>query len=93
MMSYPFQNASTSPNSYCFLNGGEWTVGGLSICYPQTTADSSSNKSNNNKSGTAGGHGINPNDNGEKVEWTRACKYLLTDLKWIVASTAKHVDT
>jgi hypothetical protein len=26
------------------------------------------------------------------VEWTRAMKYLLTDLKWLVAYSAKHVD-
>ena len=93
MISYPFQNVSSSPNSYCFLNGGEWTVGGLSICYPQTTADGSSSSSKNTSNGTAGHNGLNPNSNGEKVEWTRACKYLLTDLKWIVASTTKHVDT
>ena len=26
------------------------------------------------------------------IEWTRACKYLLTDIKWLVAYVAKHVD-
>ena len=93
MISYPFQNVSSSPNSYCSLNGGEWTVGGLPICYPQTTADSSNNISKNTTNSMAGANRLNPNNNGDKVEWTRACKYLLTDLKWIVASTAKHVDT
>jgi Apg6 BARA domain len=81
--SYPFQNASTSPNTYCQLNGGEWTVGGLSICYPQTNTTDTSN-SNNRGNKVAGDI--------DKIEWTRACKYLLIDLKWIVASAAKHVD-
>jgi hypothetical protein len=26
-------------------------------------------------------------------EWTMVCKYLLTNLKWLVTYTAKHVDT
>ena len=28
----------------------------------------------------------------DPVEWTRAMKYLLTNVKWLVAYTAKHVD-
>jgi len=28
--------------------------------------------------------------NGE--QWTMACKYLLTNLKWLIAYTAKHID-
>ena len=31
-------------------------------------------------------------DTTKPVEWTRACKYLLTDLKWLVAYSAKHYD-
>ena len=29
---------------------------------------------------------------GSGVEWTRACKYLVTNVKWLVAYSAKHVD-
>ena len=28
----------------------------------------------------------------DPIEWTRAMKYLLTDVKWLVAYSAKHVD-
>lgn len=31
-------------------------------------------------------------DNLHSLEWTRVCKYLLTDLKWLVAYAVKHVD-
>ena len=30
---------------------------------------------------------------GEEEAWTRALKYLLTDLKWLLAWSAKHVVT
>lgn len=28
----------------------------------------------------------------DPIEWTRAMKYVLTDVKWLVAYSAKHVD-
>ena len=28
----------------------------------------------------------------DPIEWTRAMKFVLTDVKWLVAYSAKHVD-
>lgn len=79
--SYPLQNNNLkNPNTNFLLNGGEWTVGGVSICYPSTT-----------RIPGVGGDYDEMYGDPEKVEWTRACKYLLTDLKWLVASATKHV--
>jgi beclin 1 len=39
---------------------------------------------------TIGGLPIAYGPDGE--QWTRAMKYLLTDIKWLVAFTTKHVD-
>ena len=65
------------------LNGGEWTIGGLSICYP---SQQQQQQQNGDKMPRA-------NDTRQAMmEWTRACRYLLTDLKWLVAYAAKHVD-
>jgi len=74
-------------NSVNHLNGGEWTIGGLSICYVSHLQNGegggdSTNAGSTNKSST----------NSAALEWTRACRYLLTDLKWLVANAAKHVD-
>jgi len=75
-----------------YLNGGEWTIGGLSICYPsqhQTTAAG-------NIVTSEWVHGLttarNSATSSAASEWTRACRFLLTDLKWLVAYAAKHVD-
>ena len=72
-------------NSSNYLNGGEWTIGGLSICYPSVVGE--------------GGNGSNATKNASPsatstaaLEWTRACRFLLTDLKWLVAYGAKHID-
>jgi hypothetical protein len=49
-------------------------------------------RANNNTSAewTIGGLSIHYGLDG--VEWTRAMKYLLTNVKWLVAYSAKHVD-
>ena len=89
-------NSSSIDNSANYLNGGEWTIGGLSICYPsqlQTTAGG-------NPMTGEGGHAAARNatttsamsSSSAALEWTRACRFLLTDLKWLVAYAAKHVD-
>jgi hypothetical protein len=69
-----------SNNAQFHLNGGEWTVGGLPISYPVAGGTAEDRHHLGNVPTTA------------TMEWTRACKYLLTDLKWLVAFTAKHVD-
>ena len=61
------------------LKGGDWTIGGLSMCYPSAAV-------------VAAAAGGGAEEDGVFVDWTRACKYLLTDLKWLVAYTAKHVQ-
>ena len=71
------------------LNGGEWTIGGLSMCYPSAAVVAAA------ATGRSSGNNTKNSDNDEDgvfVDWTRACKYLLTDLKWLVAYTAKHVQ-
>ena len=67
---YGANNNGNTNNIANYLNGGEWTIGGLSICYPSQ-------------------HSAGGNDtfsqrgamNYSALEWTRACRYLLTDLK------------
>ena len=75
------------------LNGGEWTIGGLSICYPsqQQVAAAVGNNSNNYHQGSGNNNGMTTTSS-IALEWTRACRYLLTDLKWLIAYAAKHVD-
>mmetsp|Transcript_20072 Transcript_20072/g.41358 ORF Transcript_20072/g.41358 Transcript_20072/m.41358 type:complete len:458 (+) Transcript_20072:197-1570(+) len=58
------------------LGGGEWTIGGLSICYPSQQQPNEQGKTTSQAA----------------LEWSRACRFLLTDLKWLVAYAAKHVD-
>jgi beclin 1 len=44
----------------------------------------------NRGDGTIGGLSISYGPDGDR--WTRAMKYLLIDLKWLIAFTTKHVD-
>lgn len=79
------------------LNGGDWTIGGLSMCYPSAAAVAAAatgrQASGNNTKHAEQEHAREGNgEDGVFVDWTRACKYLLTDLKWLVAYTAKHVQ-
>jgi hypothetical protein len=56
-----------------------------------TTHNNNSNSSNNEWK--IGGLSINPditNSNSSGEQWTRACKFLLTDMKWLVAYAVKH---
>jgi hypothetical protein len=74
------------------LNGGEWTIGGLLICYPsQQQVAAGAGAGNNNYQGVGDTNGMTTTSS-VALEWTRACRYLLTDLKWLVAYAAKHVD-
>jgi hypothetical protein len=77
------------------LNGGEWTIGGLSICYPSqqqvAAAVGNNNNSNNYHQGSGNNNGMTTTSS-IALDWTRACRYLLTDLKWLIAYAAKHVD-
>jgi len=84
----------THDNSANHLNGGEWTIGGLSICYPSQTAAAGNAKSSQGGGGvtTEGSTNSGSAVNSAALEWTKACRYLLTDLKWLVAYSAKHVD-
>mmetsp|Transcript_25873 Transcript_25873/g.29046 ORF Transcript_25873/g.29046 Transcript_25873/m.29046 type:complete len:159 (+) Transcript_25873:351-827(+) len=82
-----FTNKTNNNNSMNDLNGGEWTIGGLSICYP--TQQQVAAAAGNNYRGGGDNNGITTASSG-MFEWTRACKYLLTDLKWLVAYAAKH---
>ena len=81
------KNVEKRPN---YLNGGEWTIGGLSICcnaQQQTVGTASAE----GKIGLGIGRKTTAT-NSSHLEWTRACRFLLTDLKWLVAYAAKHVD-
>lgn len=88
-------NNGNVDNSANYLNGGEWTIGGLSICYPsqqQGTATGNTSSAEGGK-GLNGARNTNASATGSAaLEWTRACRFLLTDLKWLVAYAAKHVD-
>lgn len=80
-----FTNKTNNSNGVNDLNGGEWTIGGLSICYPtqqQVAAAGNNYRGGDDNGMTTASSGV--------FEWTRACKYLLTDLKWLVAYAAKH---
>lgn len=59
---------------------------------PRTQQHQNQHRANNNTSAewTIGGLSIHYGLDG--VEWTRAMKYLLTNVKWLVAYSAKHVD-
>jgi len=83
------RNGNNDNSANCF-NGGEWTIGGLSICYPsqQHTAATVEGRRGLTLTRNATGQEINL----ATLEWTRACRYLLTNLKWLVAYAAKHVD-
>jgi hypothetical protein len=50
-----------------------------------------SNSSKSNNEATVGGLPL-AYDPGEGERWTLACKYLLTNLKWVIAYAVKHVD-
>jgi len=83
-------NNGSIDNSANYLNGGEWTIGGLSICCPSQQLTAAAGE---------GGRGLTVARNTimlarspAALEWTRACRFLLTDLKWLVAYAAKHVD-
>jgi len=82
-------------NSANHLNGGEWTIGGLSICYHPSQTTAVGNTMNSQGGGGVTGAGSATGEsaiNSPALEWTKACRYLLTDLKWLVAYSAKHVD-
>ncbi len=80
---HPIKHKKDGDNKTNFLNGGEWTIGGLSMCYPSQQQQQQQN----------GEKVLRANDTRQAaLEWTRACRYLLTDLKWLVAYAAKHVD-
>jgi Apg6 BARA domain len=83
---------ANSHNVHNFLNGGEWTIGGLSICYPGAETAAGTPNGNNMHSPPPHLHHHHHHRESPTVEWTRACKFLLTDLKWLVAYAAKHVD-
>lgn len=109
---YHSKTTASSPHVHVsnFLNGGEWTIAGLSICYPSqlSSGGGGSSSSNNNTTSGIGGTGLlgvggpssgpgggfdgTNNPDASTLDWTRACKYLLTDLKWLVAYAAKHGD-
>ena len=80
-----FDINANANNSNNYLNGGEWTIGGLPICYPSPQqAAGAESKTGSKKTITVASSGA--------LEWTRACRFLLTDLKWLVAYAAKHID-
>jgi hypothetical protein len=86
--------ASININPQNFLNGGEWMIGGIPVCYPSSPQVAGDHNKNINVHGNNDNTDINSNTSTtpSTLEWTRACKYLLTDLKWLVAYSAKHVD-
>ena len=84
-----------SNNNDNHLNGGEWTIGGLSICYspsPQQQFAAVGEVGSRMAAAARNTSSTQQATNSGALEWTRACKYLLTDLKWLVAYVAKHVD-
>jgi hypothetical protein len=90
-------NNNSIDNSANYLNGGEWTIGGLSICYPSQlqTAAGGNPMAGEGGLGLAAAAARNATTSAMSLaalEWTRACRFLLTDLKWLVAYAAKHVD-
>lgn len=82
---------NVSVNVQNFLNGGEWTIGGVSICYPAPGATSASSNVVSNR-GTVPGGIMSVDAGSPTLEWTKACKYLLIDLKWLIAYSAKHIN-
>ncbi|CAJ1965211.1 unnamed protein product [Cylindrotheca closterium] len=56
-----------------------WKIGGVALVHLNQTSNN-----NNNQNGSP------PNGNQAGVDFTRACKYLLTNLKWLVAYSVKH---
>jgi len=83
-------------NSANYLNGGEWTIGGLSICYPSQLQTTAGGNAMAGEGGPAAARNATStsamSSSSAALEWTRACRFLLTDLKWLVAYAAKHVD-
>ncbi|KAG7350529.1 autophagy protein Apg6 [Nitzschia inconspicua] len=90
-------NSATVHN---FLNGGEWTIGGLSICYPSAAASATVQDPIGGGGGTQVNrfnyhhhhHSYNSGMDSPTIQWTKACKLLLTNLKWLVAYSARHYD-
>ena len=66
------------------------------MCYPSAAAVAAAatgrQASGNNTKSVDDDYAREGNGDGLFVDWTRACKYLLTDLKWLVAYIAKHVQ-
>jgi hypothetical protein len=87
-------NSNSNSNSIGIndLNGGEWTIGGLPICYPSLQQVAAAAGNNNNNYHQGGDNNGMTTTSSIALEWTRACRYLLTDLKWLIAYAAKHVD-
>jgi len=77
VMPFPMQVEHDNPSAPC-------TIGGLPVQYgaPSTTTTTTTTTTV-----VDGGDNHSPG-----VTWTRAMKYLLTNVKWCVAYTAKHVD-
>ena len=61
------------------------------------------NNSTSNSATTSAASGTNAGELGigglsvsygiaDPIEWTRAMKFVLTDVKWLVAYSAKHID-
>ena len=65
--------------------GGEWKIGGLSI-NPDEQIQSSQQQSTT----TTSSQPSSTSSSSSSSNFTRACKYLLTDIKWLVAYTVKH---